>query len=250
MQLLSVNTGRVRPLQIQGRRIMTAIGKTPVDGPVGVARLGLAGDEQADPSVHGGLSKAVYAWPAEHYPWWQQQRQQAGVSLFDEPLPPGFAGENLTLTGLLEAQVWVGDELHFPDCVLRVAAPREPCFKFNAVMGFAQAGRAMALAGWLQPLRPAVPFAATRYQYFVPGVRPVSSNRAWTESDSKRIRAAPATSWSAGSSRRCICSARAASASQSTPPGRIRLRPNRLPHRCAVVFRKSPRSRPQNADVG
>mgnify|MGYP000166693051 CR=1 FL=1 len=51
-------------------------------------------------------------------------------------LPPGFAGENLTLTGLLEAEVWVGDELHFPDCVLRVAAPREPCFKFNAVMGF------------------------------------------------------------------------------------------------------------------
>ena len=147
MQLISVNTGRVRPLQIQGRRIMSAIGKAPVEGPVNVSRLGLAGDEQADPSLHGGLSKAVYAWPAEHYPWWQQQRLEAGVSLFNETLPPGYAGENLTLTGLLEAQVWVGDELHFPDCILRVTAPREPCFKFNAVMGFAQAARQMAQSG-------------------------------------------------------------------------------------------------------
>lgn len=147
MQLISVNTGRVRPMQIQGRRVMSAIGKAPVEGPVAVTPLGLAGDEQADPSVHGGLSKAVYAWPAEHYPWWQQQRLDAGVSLFDEPLPPGYAGENLTLAGLLEAQVWVGDELHFPDCVLRVTAPREPCFKFNAVMGFAQAARRMAQSG-------------------------------------------------------------------------------------------------------
>ncbi len=147
MEVLSVNTGHVRPLQIQGRRIMSAIGKRPVDGAVTVARLGLAGDEQADLSVHGGLSKAVYGWPAEHYPWWQQQRREAGVSLFDEALPPGFAGENLTLKGLLEAEVWVGDELHFPDCVLRVTAPREPCFKFNAVMGFAQAARLMAQSG-------------------------------------------------------------------------------------------------------
>lgn len=147
MPVLSVNIGRVRPLQIQGRRIMSAIGKTPVEGPVAVTPLGLAGDEQADPSVHGGLSKAIYAWPAEHYPWWQQQRLDAGVSLFDEPLPPGYVGENLTLAGLLEAQVWVGDELHFPDCVLRVTAPREPCFKFNAVMGFAQAARRMAQSG-------------------------------------------------------------------------------------------------------
>ena len=69
------------------------------------------------------------------------------MSLFDEALPPGFMGENLTIDGPLEHDVFVGDEWHFPHCVLRVTAPREPCFKFNAVMGFAQAGRAMALAG-------------------------------------------------------------------------------------------------------
>jgi MOSC domain-containing protein YiiM len=97
--------------------------------------------------VHGGLGKAVYAYPAAHYAFWQTQRRERGVSLFDETLPPGFMGENLTIDGPLEADVFVGDEWHFPHCVLRVSAPREPCFKFNAVMGFAQAGRTMALAG-------------------------------------------------------------------------------------------------------
>jgi MOSC domain-containing protein YiiM len=147
MQLLSLNLGTVRPLMIDGRRIMSAIGKAPVAGPVAVGRLGLAGDEQADLSVHGGLDKAIYAWPGAHYAWWQAQRRQHGVSLFDETLPPGFAGENLTLQGLDEQQVWVGDELHFPDCVLRVTQPREPCFKFNSVMGYAQAARDMITSG-------------------------------------------------------------------------------------------------------
>lgn len=142
-----VNVGTARPLRIGERRILTAIGKAPVADPVRVGRMGLDGDEQADPSVHGGLEKAVYAYPAVHYAFWQAQRRERGVSLFDEVLPPGFMGENLTVEGLLEHEVFVGDRLHFPDCVLRVTAPREPCYKFNAVMGFAQAGRAMALAG-------------------------------------------------------------------------------------------------------
>ncbi len=146
-RLSSVNVGIARPLLASGRRVLSAIGKQPVAGPVAVARLGLAGDEQADPSVHGGLDKAVYAYPAEHLALWQAKRREHGVSLWDEMLPPGFVGENLTLQGLLEAQVWVGDELHFPDCVLRVTAPREPCYKFNAVMGYSQAARDMMLAG-------------------------------------------------------------------------------------------------------
>ncbi|MBW8464018.1 MAG: MOSC domain-containing protein [Acidovorax sp.] len=121
------------------RSILSAIGKTPVTGPVALGPLGLAGDEQADLSVHGGLAKAVYAYPAVHYAFWQAQRRERGVSLFDEALPPGFLGENLTIDGPLEGDVFVGDEWHFPDCLLRVTAPREPCFKFAAVMGFAQA---------------------------------------------------------------------------------------------------------------
>ncbi len=147
MQLTSLNAGTARPLRIEGRNFLSAIGKTPVSGPVAVAALGLAGDEQADLSVHGGLSKALYAYPQEHLPFWQAQRRTHGVSLFDEVLPPGFMGENLSLSGLLETEVWVGDELHFPGCVLRVTEPRQPCVKFNAVMGYAQASKAMATSG-------------------------------------------------------------------------------------------------------
>lgn len=143
----SVNVGIARPLMAGGRRVLSGIGKQAASGPVAVARLGLAGDEQADLSVHGGLDKAVYACPAEHSAFWQARRQEHGVSLFDEGLPGGFVGENLSLQGLLEPQVWVGDELHFPACVLRVTAPREPCFKFNAIMGYAQAARDMVLTG-------------------------------------------------------------------------------------------------------
>lgn len=110
-----------------------------------VGALGLAGDEQADLNVHGGLQKAVYAYPSEHLPYWQAARQAGGASLLDEVLPPGFMGENLSISGLLEPKVWVGDTLHVEgsNCVLRVTAPREPCAKFTAVMGLPNAAQRM-----------------------------------------------------------------------------------------------------------
>lgn len=145
--VLHVNTGIARPLLASGRRILSGIGKLAVAGPLAVNRMGIAGDEQADLSVHGGLSKAVYAYPSEHYAFWQARRLALGISLFDEALPPGFLGENLTLAGLLEQDVWIGDTLHFPDCVLRVTEPRQPCFKFNAVMGYDQASKDMVHQG-------------------------------------------------------------------------------------------------------
>ena len=147
-QLLSLNTGLAREVEINGRKVMTAIGKHPVATPVEVRRLGLADDEQADLSVHGGLSKAVYAYPAEHYPFWQTVRAQARVALWDEVLPPGSLGENMTISGLLENQAWVGDVLRFPDCELAVSEPRFPCFKFNAAMGFKQALLMMQANAW------------------------------------------------------------------------------------------------------
>jgi MOSC domain-containing protein YiiM len=147
-RITSLNVATARPLEIKGRKVMTAIGKRPVAGPVAVHALGLDGDEQADPSVHGGLSKAVYAYPAEHYPFWQTVRAQARAASWDETLPPGALGENLTLTGLLETQAWIGDVLRFPDCELAVSEPRFPCFKFNAAMGFDQAGKLMSANGW------------------------------------------------------------------------------------------------------
>ncbi len=148
MRLASLNVSATRPLRIGARTVMSGIGKQPVEGAVRVAPLGLEGDEQADPSVHGGLSKAVYAYPLEHYPFWQTVRAQARVSLWDEPLPPGLLGENLSLEGLLEKDVCVGDVLRFADCELAVSEPRFPCFKFNAVMGFEQAGKLMFESGW------------------------------------------------------------------------------------------------------
>lgn len=127
---------------------MTAYAKHQVEDPVEVTPMGLEGDEQADQSVHGGLSKAVYAYPVEHYPFWQTVRAQARVAMWDEPLPPGSLGENLTVSGLIESEACIGDVLRFPGCELVVSEPRQPCFKFNAAMGFAQAGKLMIQSGW------------------------------------------------------------------------------------------------------
>ena len=139
--LLHANRGVCQPLRVGERSVLSAIAKAPVPGPVAVGRLGMEGDEQADPSVHGGLDKALYAYPVEHLAFWQAQRQQHGLA--SAALPPGFMGENLTVQGLLEHEVYVGDRLHFPECTLRVTAPREPCYKFNTVMGFAEAAQLM-----------------------------------------------------------------------------------------------------------
>ena len=148
-KVLSVNAAVARETTIAGRTVMTAIGKRSVgDGPVAVRALGIEGDEQSDLSVHGGLSKAVYAYPAEHYPFWQTVRAQAKAAAWEAPLPSGFLGENLTLSGLLEERAWVGDLLRFADCELAISEPRYPCFKFNAAMGFNQAAKLMAANGW------------------------------------------------------------------------------------------------------
>ena len=148
MRVTSVNVGRSRSLVVGARSVASAIGKQPVTGPVAVHPLGLAGDEQADLSVHGGLAKALYAYPVEHHAFWRTVRAQAGVSPWDEALAPGSLGENLGLEGLLETAAWIGDVLRFPDCALAVSEPRLPCFKFNAAMGFAQASALMSQSAW------------------------------------------------------------------------------------------------------
>lgn len=146
VRIVAVSVGAAQPLRINDKlTVLSGIVKQPVAGPVAAGRMGLDGDEQADPSVHGGLQKAVYAYPQEHLPFWRAQRLERGLDVPDA-LPPGFMGENLLLQGLLEQDLWVGDELHAQgsDCVLRVTAPREPCYKLCAVMGFAQAARVMS----------------------------------------------------------------------------------------------------------
>lgn len=144
-RLLGLQVGCALPLRAGERDVLSGIRKTTATGRIAVAALGLAGDEQADLSVHGGLAKAVYAYPIEHYSYWQQQARAAGRS---DALPMGTLGENLTLQGLLESDVYVGDLLRFADCVLRVTQPRRPCFKFVAVMNDAQAARKMTQTGY------------------------------------------------------------------------------------------------------
>ena len=148
MHVLSTNVTTAREIDINGRQVLTGINKRSVGGPVEARPLGLVGDEQADLSVHGGLGKAVYAYPIEHYAFWQTVRAQAKVADWNEPLRHGFMGENLTISGLLENQVCIGDVLRFANCELAVSEPRFPCFKFNAVMGFNQAAKLMAANAW------------------------------------------------------------------------------------------------------
>ncbi|TCS37962.1 MOSC domain-containing protein YiiM [Paucimonas lemoignei] len=150
MKVISVNRGQVGQLAVeQGgklRHVASAIDKQPVAGRVAVNRLGLDGDEQADLTVHGGLDKAVYAYPAEHYPFWEQER--AAVHKQEEQLPFGMMGENLTLQGLLEQDLWVGDCLTIGSTVLMVTEPRRPCFKFAVKMGFSHAVKMMVQSGF------------------------------------------------------------------------------------------------------
>ena len=148
LRVVGVQCGLARKVMISGRSFLTAITKTTVSDVVSLGPLGLQGDEQVDLSLHGELDKAVYAYPSEHYSFWQGQRADAGVAPLDSALAYGALGENLTLAGLLEQDVWVGDVLRFANCSLRVTQPREPCFKFNAAMGFSQASKVMAQTGF------------------------------------------------------------------------------------------------------
>ena len=149
MQVLSLNRGRAQTLVTAQGSVPSSIRKRAVSTELLVGPEGLEGDEQADLSVHGGPSKAVYAYPSEHYPFWATVRAQAGLAAWDAGLPWGAMGENLSLQGLLETQVWQGDRLCFEGGLeLVVSEPRQPCFKFNAVMGFKQAARLMAQSGY------------------------------------------------------------------------------------------------------
>ncbi|MCY7316035.1 MAG: MOSC domain-containing protein [Rubrivivax sp.] len=177
MKVLQVCTGRARRVQIDGRSVLTAIGKQPHGGPVAVGPMGLAGDEQADTARHGGPARAVYAYPSEYLPFWQTVRAQARVALWDEPVRPGLFGENLLLQGVREHELWIGDRLQLPSCLLAVSEPRTPCFKFGAAMGFSAAVKLMAQSGfcgaYLTVLEPGTLQAGQAFQ-LLPGPREVN----------------------------------------------------------------------------
>lgn len=149
MKVLSTNVASVGALigmqDERASRVASAIHKRPVAGSVMVPMGGIAGDEQADRRVHGGRDKAVYAYPSEHYAFWNRHRTTAlkRKSL----LQPGDVGENLTIEGLLEKEVWIGDSLAIGSVVLQITEPRTPCFKFGIKMGFYHAPKLMHQSG-------------------------------------------------------------------------------------------------------
>lgn len=127
-RLLSVQAGRVGTILSGTERIATAYRKGPVDGRVRVGRLGLEGDEHADPRGHGGERKAVYLYSADHYPHWRS-------TLGDPGLAHGAFGENLTVERIDESSVHLGDRLEIGSVGFEVTQPRLPCFKMNAAFG-------------------------------------------------------------------------------------------------------------------
>jgi MOSC domain-containing protein YiiM len=129
-QVLSLNVGRPTQVPYRGNIISTAIFKHPVEGRLMLRTTGFNGDGQADPSVHGGEHKAAYVYSADDYAWW--------MSELGHPLQHGEFGENLTVTGLRDADVSVGDVLRIGEALVQVASPREPCFKLGIRMGDAR----------------------------------------------------------------------------------------------------------------
>lgn len=179
MKIISINTGLVAPLFIRAesnaQTVRTALRKQAVTGKVAVRPLGIAGDEQADLSVHGGLDKAVYAYPVEHYGFWETEAGR--VLRRSVSFAPGMFGENLTTEGLLEKDLWVGDRVQAGDLLMEVTEPRQPCFKFAAHMGYPHAVKQMLQSGYsgvyLKVIQPAEIESGLALQ-LMPGKREVS----------------------------------------------------------------------------
>lgn len=123
-----------------------AISTLAIPAPIEITRLGVVGDEQADLSVHGGIEKAIYVYPIEHYAFWNELLTRETKKSVDLPL--GAFGENFTIEGLLETEIFVGDQMQIGDLQFTVVKLREPCFKFNAKMGYKGAAKAMLQSGF------------------------------------------------------------------------------------------------------
>ncbi len=121
----SINvSGKLRDVPFAGKTVTTGFFKSAVDGAVFAHAMGMDGDAQGDLSVHGGLDKAVYFYPLEHYTMWEEL-------LHSGPLPPGSFGENVTSKGWLETDLFIGDVFQIGTATLQVVQPRSPCYKLQ-----------------------------------------------------------------------------------------------------------------------
>ncbi len=150
MKIVSLNVGLPREVTWQGRLVSTGIFKEPVKGPVMMRTLNLDGDRQADLTVHGGATKAVYAYPSEHYDFWRTELPEMN-------LPPGMFGENLTTEGLAEDSVCIGDRFRIGEAEVMITEPRMPCYKLGIKFG-----RADIIKRFLASRRTGFYFAVSR----------------------------------------------------------------------------------------
>lgn len=184
MRLLTISTGKVMPLfgnhhpdyksvasAIRKKSISTLENPTPIE----ITALGVKGDEQADLSVHGGIEKAIYVYPAEHYVFWNELLSRETKKSVE--LRHGGIGENFTIEGLVETKVFIGDKFIIGELEFAVVKLREPCFKFNAAVAYKGASKAMlqsGFSGWyLRVLKTGTLFAGTEITV-IPGPREIS----------------------------------------------------------------------------
>jgi MOSC domain-containing protein YiiM len=128
MKIISLNVGQPRLGEWDGQIVSTGIYKVPVEGRVKLRTLNFDGDRQADLTVHGGPTKAVYVYPAEHYSYWRDE-------LPGTELPWGMFGENLTTEGLDESNINIGDRFRLGSAEVMVTEPRMPCYKLGIKFG-------------------------------------------------------------------------------------------------------------------
>ena len=128
MKVVSVNVGLPKTVQWRDKPVSTGIFKSPVEGPVALRKHNLDGDQQADLSVHGGPTKAVYVYPIQHYTYWREE-------LPDVDFGWGHFGENFTVDGMEEDSIHIGDEFSVGTARVVVTEPRMPCFKLSVRFG-------------------------------------------------------------------------------------------------------------------
>jgi MOSC domain-containing protein YiiM len=138
--VIGLQAGRLRDLFLGGRMVRTAIAKFPVVGAVGIGPGGLEGDHQADKRLHGGVERALCAYPATHLAGWGR--------IWGVSLEPGSFGENLSISGVDEESVHIGDRFRFGSALVEVSQPREPCETLAWRLGRIELPELIKANGW------------------------------------------------------------------------------------------------------
>jgi MOSC domain-containing protein YiiM len=121
MNIISLNIGEPKTVVFNGKEVETGFYKGAVQGQLYLSTLKFQGDGQSDLVHHGGVDKAVCVYPHEHYPYWEKQMKRT--------LSTAAFGENLTVTGMLESEVHIGDIFKIGEAVVQLSQPRQPCYK-------------------------------------------------------------------------------------------------------------------------